>query len=130
MIIGLDLGTTSAKAVGVAEDGTAAAVCTAVYPQQPESRARQAPEAALGAAMSVLAEAVAAVGPASVRGIALSAAMHTLLSVDASGAAHGGVSTWGDARAAALPDGSAHRADLASLYELTGCPPWPVYAPA
>ncbi|HUH06669.1 MAG TPA: FGGY family carbohydrate kinase, partial [Egibacteraceae bacterium] len=46
------------------------------------------------------------------------------------GAAHGGVSTWGDARAAALPDGSAHRADLASLYELTGCPPWPVYAPA
>ena len=103
-IIGLDIGTTSAKAVAFTVDGVARASGHAGYAlSNPHPGwAEQDPEAVLAATLRATRQAVRGAQEAglNVQGLALSAAMHSLIALDGSTTAISPVLTWADARGA------------------------------
>ena len=82
-MIGLDVGTTSAKAVAFAPDGSACGDATAGYPLEAPApgRAEQDPARMVDAALDVLRDAAAAARAdgAEIAGVAVSTAMHGLV---------------------------------------------------
>ncbi|MDQ3538780.1 MAG: gluconokinase [Actinomycetota bacterium] len=103
--MGLDLGTTTAKALAYDEQSRVWADVSSEYPLhtlQP-GYAEQDPDTVCDAALGVLALAVgqARSAGASVDGVALSAAMHSLLALDGRGAPLTPALTYSDSRAAA-----------------------------
>jgi gluconokinase len=128
VVLGLDIGTTSAKAVAFAPDGRTFGAADAGYPllEPDHGHAEQDPERVLGAALDVLGEAAAAAraGGAEVAGVAISTAMHGLVGVDAGGRPLTPVITWADTRAA---DEAEHlRAEHPDLHGRTGTPLHPM----
>ena len=103
-VIGVDIGTTSAKAVAFTIDGAAHAGGQARYElSDPHPGwAEQDPEAVLAATLEATAEAVRGAREAglAVQGLAFSAAMHSLIALDGDTTAITPVLTWADARAA------------------------------
>lgn len=103
-IIGVDIGTTSAKAVAFTADAAPRASGRAGYELvHPRATwAEQDPATVLAATLSATAEAVRGAREAglSVQGLSFSAAMHTLVALDAGGTAISPLLTWADARAA------------------------------
>lgn len=103
-VIGVDVGTTSAKAVAFTADGVAHASgragCRVSTPRP--GWAEQDPAAVVEAAVEATAEAVGGARAAglAVQGLALSTAMHSLAALGDSGDAISPVLTWADARAA------------------------------
>ena len=83
VVLGLDIGTTSAKAVAFAPDGSALGDAGAGYPlHEPEpGRAEQDPGQVVDAAVRVLRDAAAAARDrgAEIAGVSISAAMHALV---------------------------------------------------
>ena len=131
-VIGLDLGTTSCKALALEVGGAVLAQTTAGY----ELRAAAAGEAVqeTAAIWMVVRDVLQALGQRiameAAAGICLSGAMHSVLPVTADGRPLAPAMTWPDSRAA--PQAAAIRAlaDEQALYERTGCPVQATYHPA
>ena len=104
-LLGLDLGTSSLKALVLAEDGAVLAEQAEGYPtHQPRPGwSEQDPDAWWQACVAATRAAVAAAsrahGPLDVRGIGLSGQMHTFVLVDPAGRAVRPAVTWMDTRA-------------------------------
>lgn len=122
LAIGVDLGTSSLKAVAVDEAGRCVARARAEYPTaQPEvGAAEQDPIDWLTACDTALGRLAAETDPTSWQTVGLSAMLPTLVSLDRDGVPMGPAITWKDGRAE--PEGSiiAERIGPALLYERTG----------
>ena len=128
VVLGLDIGTTSAKAVAFAPDGSALGDAAAGYPlHEPEpGRAEQDPGQVVDAALRVLRDAAAAARDrgAEIAGVSISAAMHALVGVDRDGRAITPVVTWADTRAA--DQAERLRSEHPDLHGRTGTPAHPM----
>jgi gluconokinase len=128
VVLGLDLGTTSAKAVAFDPGGQACGDAEAGYPLlEPEhGHAEQDPGRVLDAALAVLRDAAAAArsAGAEIAGIGVSTAMHALVGLDAHGRARTRVITWADTRAA--DEAERLRAEHPELHDRTGTPLHPM----
>jgi gluconokinase len=103
VILGVDIGTTSTKAVAFTADGAAVASTSSGYPlhsPQP-GYAEQDPDVVVQAVRSASAGTVSAANAAGHRilGLSFSSAMHSILGVDAAGRPVTPVVTWADRRA-------------------------------
>jgi gluconokinase len=127
-VIGIDIGTTSAKAAAFDADGTETGATEVGYPllSPHPGWAVQEPavvvDAVLDATRGALAQARAAGRP--VAGLALSSAMHSLVGVAADGAPLTDLVTWADQRAAAQAERL--RAQRPQLHGQTGTPLHPM----
>lgn len=130
VVIGLDLGTTSVKALALDPDGRAHGVALhdAKARRHPSGRVEQDPHLVYGAATSCIREvaAQASTEGLSVIAIATSAAMHSLMAVDAEGNALTGAVTWGDLRAAEQARNLKRDHDWLAIYKRTGVPVHPM----
>ncbi len=103
VVVGVDLGTTSSKAVAFTVDGTAVGSGQVAYrlrsrhPGYAEQDADEVRNAALEATADAIGEATA--GGHRVAGLAFSAAMHSLIGLDSTGFPLTPVLTWADGRA-------------------------------
>lgn len=113
VVIAVDIGTTSTKALAVAPDGTVVAEARVRPPFEPAPLVAGAREA--------LAAAVARAGRP-VAAVALSGAMHSIVGLDASGAPRTPLLTWADDRASA----QATRLRDPELARRTGTPVHPM----
>lgn len=130
VIIGLDVGTTSAKATAFAADGTAVAHGERGYalhePGGRDGSAEQDPAEITQAALAAVraAAAATAAGGHAVAGLALSSAMHGLVALDAHDAPLTPLLTWADTRAHAQAERL--RRDHPELHIRTGTPLHPM----
>jgi gluconokinase len=128
VVLGLDVGTTSAKAVAFDPAGAVHGEAECGYPLlEPEQGwAEQDPERVVDAAEAALrdAAAVARRRGASVAGVAISTAMHALVGIGADGKPLTHVITWADTRAAG--EAERLRADHPELHDRTGTPLHPM----
>jgi gluconokinase len=122
--IGLDLGTTTIKAVAATASGEVLAVTSATYalhtphPRQAEQHADEVWQGAV-TALSALAPRLP---PAGLAGLAISGAMHSVLPVSAQGTPLAPALTWADQRATAQLAAARAATDPLALYARTGCP--------
>lgn len=129
-VIGVDIGTTSAKAVAFTVEGVARASGRAgyeLYNPHP-GWAEQDPEAVLAATLEATAEAVRGAREArlEVQGLAFGAAMHSLIALDESTTAISRVLTWADARAADQAARLRNDSRGLALHRRTGTPIHPM----
>lgn len=122
LAIGIDLGTSSIKAVAVDDHGRCVARARAGYPTaQPEAgAAEQDPADWLRACDAVIGRIAAETDTASWQTIGLSGMLPTLVSLDGTGTAIGPAITWVDNRAQAAGQRIAGAIGAALLYERTG----------
>jgi gluconokinase len=103
VVVGVDIGTTSTKAVGFTADGSAVSSGQAGYRLSAPrpGYAEQDPDEVRAAALTATSDAVseAAASGHRVVGIAFSSAMHSLIGLDNAGKAITPVLTWADSRA-------------------------------
>ena len=127
-VIGIDIGTTSAKAAAFDADGDETGATEVAYPLlEPEpGRAVQEPAGVVDAVLAAARGAVAGARAAGleVAGLAFSAAMHSLVGVGADGAPLTDLVTWADRRAA--PQAERLRAERPHLHAATGTPLHPM----
>jgi gluconokinase len=128
LIVGLDVGTTSVKAVAFQPGSARRHVATRQYPtDEPAPGCRtQDPEVIVAAALAALAECVAAGDGAAVAAVSLSAAMHGLMALDADLRPLTPLVTWADARAADEARSLRESGDAAQLHNVTGVPVHPM----
>jgi gluconokinase len=124
VVIGVDVGTTAAKAVAFDVEGRQRGSAEVGYPllEPAPGRAEQDPDAVVDGALLAIRGAVAAArdGGAQVVGVSLSAAMHALLALDAADRPLTRLVTWGDTRASA--QAQRLRAQRPELHDRTGTP--------
>ncbi|MCV7224882.1 xylulokinase [Mycolicibacterium komossense] len=122
LAIGIDLGTSSIKAVAVDQGGRCVARARAEYPTaQPEAgAAEQDPADWLTACDAAIGRIAAETDTASWQTIGLSGMLPTLVSLDDAGAAIGPAITWVDSRAEAAGQRIAEAIGADLLYERTG----------
>ncbi len=126
LVVGVDIGTTSTKAVGFDTDGLERAVRSVGYPlREPESgAAEQDPDEIVRAVRETVRGVVADIGRP-VAGLSFSGAMHSLIGLDAAGRPLTPSFTWADTRA--QEDADVLRADPGpELYRRTGTPLHPM----
>jgi gluconokinase len=130
--IGLDLGTTTCKAVALADDGRVLATASAESVMHvPEAgRAEQDPDELWRCAAAALRQLMERAPPASIQALALSGAMHSLFPVAADNTPLARALTWADQRAAPQARALRARTDAHALYLRTGCPLHAIYYPA
>jgi gluconokinase len=130
VVLGVDIGTTAAKAVAVDATGAMHASARAGYPlEEPRpGEAVQRPESILAAVMATVAEAAAASRQRGLRVAALcfSSAMHSLLAVDGAGRPLTPSITWADERAAAEAERLRATPEGRALQRRTGTPIHPM----
>ncbi|MFQ5445775.1 MAG: gluconokinase [Saprospiraceae bacterium] len=121
-LIGLDIGTTNAKAIAVSSDGRLLAAESASYPAvSPQTGyAEQDTDVVVAACLKVLKKAVLCEGQ--LAGIAFSAAMHGVLPVDESGQPLSRCIIWADNRSSGYASQLKHSTVGASIYRRTGTP--------
>jgi gluconokinase len=128
VVLGLDLGTTSAKAVAFESDGRVCAQAEAGYPLlEPEhGHAEQDPDRVVDAALDVLRDAAAAAREtgAEIAGIGISTAMHALYGVGHDSRPVTPLITWADTRAA--DQAERLRREHPELHDRTGTPLHPM----
>jgi gluconokinase len=121
VVIGADIGTTSAKAVAFAPDGGAWGGGERAYELAASApgRAEQDPELVVRAALEVIREAAATARArgAQVAGLSFSGAMHGLLALDAADRPLTPLVTWADGRAVAEAE---RLRDLPAAWRCTG----------
>ena len=128
-IIGVDIGTTSTKAVAWDPEGRALGSHTAGYPLEEPSagQAVQDPAKILAAVEEVItAVAAQARSQARIVGISFSAAMHSLIALDGEGQAITPVITWADTRASVQADRLRGGNGGLELHRRTGTPLHPM----
>lgn len=128
VVIGVDIGTTSTKAVAFTEDGAAGPSHGAGYALDEPSpgHAVQDSDAILDAVVESLRETVAQVGAERVEGLAFSSAMHGLIGLGADGRPLTPLVTWADTRARAQAERLRAGAGGLSLHRRTGTPLHPM----
>jgi gluconokinase len=121
-VVGVDIGTTSAKAAAFGPDGSMGAVAEAAYPlHEPHPGwAVQDPGQVVEAVLGVLRETVAD----GVAGVAFSTAMHSLVGLDDDGTPVTDLVTWADTRA--TPQAERLRREHPELHARTGTPLHPM----
>jgi gluconokinase len=129
-MIGIDIGTTSTKAVAYALDGRIVAqhaIATPLLRPVPEA-AEQEPQAIVEAVRGCVRAVAGACGEAGcvVLGVAFSAAMHSVILLDATGRPLTRSLTWADNRAAATAARIAGRSGATALARRTGTPIHPM----
>ncbi len=126
--LGIDIGTTSTKAVLFDAYGNAHSRHTVPYPLYTPApgAAEQAPDQIAQAVVTAIAQTLAqgAVTPRDRLGLTLSSAMHSLLAVDAAGQPLSPVYTWADQRA--QPQATQYQPRAPHLYARTGVPLQPL----
>lgn len=127
VVVGLDIGTTSAKAAAYDHAGVEVAAAEQAYALHSPGprRVEQDPDEVLAGACAVLAQVAADVAELGVAGVAVSSAMHTLLALDAAGQPLTPVVTYADTRAGAEAEALRHSSGMA-LYRRTGTPLHPM----
>ena len=128
VVLGVDVGTTSTKAVAFSADARTWSEAEEGYPlhEPAPGRAEQDAEQVVTAALAAIRRAAAGAvqSGARVRALAFSAGMHSLVGLDGGGRPLTPVLTWGDTRATAQADRlREHHADL---YRRTGTPHHPM----
>ena len=131
VVIGIDIGTTSTKAVAFTPDGEARASGEAKRYELASPRpgfAEQDPEAVASATLAATAETARAARAAGhrVAGLAFSTAMHTLMGLGPDGAPVTPLVTWADNRAADLAARLRTGARGLALHRRTGTPVHPM----
>jgi gluconokinase len=129
VVLGVDLGTTATKVVAAGLDGRLVALAERDYPLVTGSHgeATQDPDQVLAAARAAVADCVRSCSDTQIAAMSFSAAMHTLLPLDAHGNPLGPALSWADHRAAGIarklraPGGPA-----AGLHRATGTPVHPM----
>jgi len=128
VVLGVDIGTTSAKAVAFDADGRELSQGEAGYPLlEPEpGQAVQDPAAVVDGALGAIRAAVSAAREqgARIEALSFSGAMHSLVGLDAEGRALTPLITWGDMRATEQADRL--RAEHPELHDRTGTPLHPM----
>jgi gluconokinase len=128
VVIGVDAGTTAAKAVAFDAEGRAHGAAEVAYPllEPAPTWAEQDPAAVVEGALRAIAGAATAAREqgAHVAGVSLSAAMHALLALDQAGRPLTRLVTWGDMRATA--QAQRLRAEHPELHDRTGTPLHPM----
>jgi gluconokinase len=130
-MIGLDLGTTSCKAVVFDAAARPVASASERYPllvPHPGWAEQDVP--AIGAAVMRALRAAAASSPVAPTGISFSGAMHSCFPVAADGTPLAHSMTWADNRAAPYEATVRAEVDVPALYARTGCPVRSTYHPA
>nr|WP_297424618.1 gluconokinase [uncultured Actinotalea sp.] len=127
VVVGVDLGTTSTKAVAF-EDGRVVAAASHGYPldEPAPGHAVQDPELILAAVRAAVRDVVAEVGAQRVAGLSFSAAMHSLLGLDADGVPLTTVVTWADTRASTQAERLRAADGGLALHRRTGTPLHPM----
>ncbi|NDE08786.1 MAG: gluconate kinase, partial [Chloroflexi bacterium] len=132
--IGVDIGTTGARAVVFVRDGQAMHASTRTYPllAPRPGWAAQNPGTVSDATTAVLSEAArwARDHSYSVRAVGLSAILHSVLPMDANGDALDDALIWADTRGDDEARAIRASCDPISLYHRTGGPVHPMYLPA
>jgi gluconokinase len=125
VIVGIDIGTTSAKAGAFDQDGHEVGANEVAYPLlEPEpGRAVQEPGVVVDAVVAATRAAVAAAGP-DVAGLSISTAMHSVVGLDAHDRPITDVVTWADQRSA--PQAERLRRERPHLHAATGTPLHPM----
>lgn len=130
VVVGLDLGTTSVKALALDPDGRVYGVAQhdAKARRHPSGRVEQDPHLVHAAATSCIRDVAtqASTDGLTVIAIATSAAMHSLMAVDADGTALTGAVTWGDLRATEQARALRNDHDWLGIYKRTGVPVHPM----
>jgi gluconokinase len=130
VVIGADVGTTSAKAVAFDATGAAHGAGQAAYPlREPRpGRAEQDPEEVVAATCAAIRDAAreAEAGGARVVAVSLSSAMHGLLGIGGDGAPLTPLLTWADRRAADQADRLRGGPRGPALHRRTGTPVHPM----
>lgn len=126
MIVGIDIGTTSAKAGAFDADGHEAGANEVAYPLLEPSPgcAVQEPDVVVDAVVEATRAAIAAAGPGDVAGLSLSTAMHSVLALDARDRPLTDIVTWADQRSA--PQAERLRREHPGLHAATGTPLHPM----
>lgn len=129
-VVGVDIGTTSTKAVVFDAAGKVLGHQTAGYPllTPAPGMAEQNPDEIYAAALVAIAGAVraASVAPGRLRCVGFSAAMHSLIAVDAAGKPLTASITWADTRSAAVAQDILREMDGHAIYLRTGTPIHPM----
>ncbi|WP_460797526.1 gluconokinase [Microbacterium sp. GXF0217] len=128
IVIGVDMGTTATKAVAYTVDGEQVATASQGYPlEEPHpGHAVQDPELILGAVHQTVREVVAEIGTARIAGLSFSAAMHSLMALDAQLEPITQVLTWADTRASVQAERIRASASGLELHRRTGTPVHPM----
>jgi gluconokinase len=126
VIVGIDIGTTSAKAGAFDADGREVGATEVAYPLlEPEpGRAVQEPEVVVDAVVAATRAAIEAAGHDAIAGLSLSTAMHSVIGLDAHDRPLTDVVTWADQRAA--PQAERLRRERPHLHGATGTPLHPM----
>jgi gluconokinase len=124
VVVGVDVGTTAAKAVAFDAHGSERGAAEVRYPllEPAPGRAEQEPHAVVEGALDAIRGAVTAArdGGAEVVGLSLSSAMHALSALDAHDRPLTRLVTWGDTRA--TQQAQRLRAESPELHDRTGTP--------
>jgi gluconokinase len=127
-IVGIDIGTTSAKAGAFDADGTETGATEVAYPLlEPEPGwAVQEPAVVVDAVVAATRDAIAAARAAGLKvaGLSFSTALHSLVALDAGDVPITDIATWADQRAAAQAERL--RAERPHLHGATGTPLHPM----
>lgn len=129
-MIGVDIGTTSTKAVLFAEDGTIQAQHYVGYPLHTPvpAAAEQNPDEIFKAVLTTIHEVMSSSGvpPQSILFVAFSSAMHSVLAVTENGTPLTACLTWADNRSARWSKKLSQELNGHALYERTGTPVHPM----
>ncbi|MFY0544098.1 gluconokinase [Brevibacillus sp. H7] len=129
-VIGLDIGTTSTKAVVYGTDGVMKGIGSINYSLHVPrpSWAEQDPEAIFAAVIAALREAIQAAGVQAdeIAAIGFSTAMHSLIAVDANGAPLTNSITWADSRSFNQAERLKREGAGIEIYRHTGTPIHPM----
>lgn len=130
VILGVDLGTTAAKATAYRMGGPGGAVALAAHEyalQEPlPGRQVQDPETIVGAAQGAMRRVVAEVGAANVACVACSTAMHGLVGLDSENRPVTELVTWADARATEQARDLVLSGEAKNLHRRSGTPIHPM----
>ena len=128
MVIGVDMGTTSTKAVAFGVDGRAVASAGAGYAlrEPAPGHAVQDPDAIVEAVLEAVAATVAQLAGRTVAGLSFSAAMHSLIGLSPQGGPLTPVVTWADTRAGAQAERLRSAPGGTELHRRTGTPLHPM----
>ncbi|MBO0981036.1 gluconokinase [Microbacterium sp. SD291] len=128
IVIGVDMGTTATKAVAYSVAGEQLATASHGYPlEEPHpGHAVQDPELILGAVYQTVREVVAEIGAERIAGLSFSAAMHSVMALDAQLDPITPVVTWADTRAAVQAERIRASARGLELHRRTGTPVHPM----
>lgn len=128
VVIGLDVGTTSAKAVAFGMGSPWRHVSSREYPLLEPAPGWQVqdPQAVVAATEAALAQTVAASAGAEIVAVSLSTAMHGLIGLDEAMAPRTPLLTWADSRATDISQELRRSGVGAELHQITGTPVHPM----